>query len=162
MALLEIKNLTVEFDTPGGVVHAVNDLNYSVEAGETLGIVGESGSGKSVHILALLGLLPCPPGRIVSGEAWFDGRNLMALSDRDLRSIRGGEIGMVFQDPMSSLNPVLTVGRQLKEVLTRHTNLTGRALKARMVELLDIVGIPHPEARLSQYPHEFSGACASA
>ncbi|MBY5972035.1 ABC transporter ATP-binding protein [Ferrimonas balearica] len=157
MALLEIKNLTVEFDTPGGVVHAVNDLNYSVEAGETLGIVGESGSGKSVHILALLGLLPCPPGRIVSGEAWFDGRNLMALSDSDLRSIRGGEIGMVFQDPMSSLNPVLTVGRQLKEVLTRHTNLTGRALKARMVELLDIVGIPHPEARLSQYPHEFSG-----
>ncbi|MCO6383298.1 oligopeptide/dipeptide ABC transporter ATP-binding protein [Oceanicola sp. 502str15] len=155
--LLDIRNLTVEFDTPGGVVQAVNGLSYSVEAGETLGIVGESGSGKSVHILALLGLLPSPPARIVSGEAWFDGRNLMTLSDRELREIRGGQIGMVFQDPMSSLNPVLTVGRQLREVLVRHTDLTGSKLKARMIELLDIVGIPHPEARLSQYPHEFSG-----
>lgn len=156
-ALLDIRNLTVEFDTPGGIVQAVNGLSYRVEEGETLGIVGESGSGKSVHILALLGLLPSPPARIVSGEAWFNGQNLMTLSDRALREIRGGQIGMVFQDPMSSLNPVLTVGRQLREVLQRHTALKGAALKARMVELLDIVGIPHPEARLSQYPHEFSG-----
>ncbi|MEJ8476571.1 ABC transporter ATP-binding protein [Roseibium algae] len=156
-ALLDIRNLTVEFDTPGGIVKAVNGLSYCVEEGETLGIVGESGSGKSVHILALLGLLPTPPARIVSGEAWFNGQNLMTLSDRALREIRGGQIGMVFQDPMSSLNPVLTVGRQLREVLQRHTDLRGAALKARIVELLDIVGIPHPEARLSQYPHEFSG-----
>lgn len=155
--LLEIKDLTVQFDTPGGTIHAVNDLNYSVEPGETLGIVGESGSGKSVHVLALLGLLPSPPARIVSGEAWFAGQNLMAMTDRELRDIRGREIGMVFQDPMSSLNPVLTVGQQLREVLVRHTDLTGQALRNRMIELLDIVGIPHPEARLSQYPHEFSG-----
>ncbi|MEF2074413.1 ABC transporter ATP-binding protein [Consotaella aegiceratis] len=155
--LLDIRNLTVEFDTPGGIVHAVNDLSYTVEAGETLGIVGESGSGKTVHILAVLGLLQRPPGRIVSGQAFFNGRDLMALNDRQMRDIRGGEIGMVFQDPMSSLNPVLTVGRQLREVLERHSGLSGRALKARMVELLDIVGIPHAEARLSQYPHEFSG-----
>ncbi len=155
--LLDIRNLTVEFDTPGGTVQAVNDLSYTLEAGETLGIVGESGSGKSVHILALLGLLPQPPARIVSGQALFEGKDLMSLPDRALRDIRGGRIGMVFQDPMSSLNPVLTIGRQLREVLTRHTDLTGVALKRRMVELLDIVGIPHPEARLSQYPFEFSG-----
>ncbi|RPE70935.1 peptide/nickel transport system ATP-binding protein/oligopeptide transport system ATP-binding protein [Pacificibacter maritimus] len=155
--LLDIRNLTVEFDTPEGTVHAVNSLSYSVEAGETLGIVGESGSGKSVHILAMMGLLPMPPGRIVSGEAWFDGQNLMDMSDRELRAVRGGQIGMVFQDPMSSLNPVLTVGRQLREVLVRHTDLTGTKLRARMIELLEIVGIPHPEARLDQYPHEFSG-----
>lgn len=155
--LLEIRNLTVAFDTPGGTVHAVNELSYSVEAGETLGVVGESGSGKSVHILAVLGLLACPPGRIVSGEAWFEGRNLMELSDGELRGVRGGQIGMVFQDPMSSLNPVLTVGRQLREVLTRHTDLSGAQLRARMIEMLDIVGIPYPEARLRQYPHEFSG-----
>ena len=155
--LLEIRNLTVEFATPGGTVQAVNDLSYTLEAGETLGIVGESGSGKSVHILALLGLLQQPPARIVSGKAIFDGQDLMALRDRALRDIRGGRIGMVFQDPMSSLNPVLTIGRQLHEVLVRHTDLTGAALRRRMVELLDIVGIPHPEARLDQYPHEFSG-----
>jgi len=155
--LLDIRNLTVEFDTPDGTVHAVNDLSYTIEAGETLGIVGESGSGKSVHILALLGLLPQPPARIVSGQAFFDGQDLMTLPDNALRHVRGGKIGMVFQDPMSSLNPVLTIGRQLREVLVRHTDLTGDALKRRMVELLDIVGIPHPEARLSQYPFEFSG-----
>ena len=155
--LLDIRDLTVRFDTPGGTVHAVNGLSYAVEAGETLGVVGESGSGKSVHVLALLGLLESPPARIVSGEAWFDGRDLMAMSQAELRDVRGGEIGMVFQDPMSSLNPVLTVGRQLREVLERHTDLRGARLKARMVELLDIVGIPHPEARLHQHPHEFSG-----
>ena len=155
--LLDIRDLTVRFDTPGGTVHAVNGLSYAVEAGETLGVVGESGSGKSVHVLALLGLLESPPARIVSGEAWFDGRDLMAMSQAELRDVRGGQIGMVFQDPMSSLNPVLTIGHQLREVLERHTDLRGARLKARMVELLDIVGIPHPEARLHQHPHEFSG-----
>lgn len=155
--LLDIRNITVEFETPGGTVQAVNDLSYTIEAGETLGIVGESGSGKSVHILALLGLLPQPPARIVSGQAIFDGQDLMALPDRARQDIRGGRIGMVFQDPMSSLNPVLTIGHQLREVLVRHTDLRGAALKRRMIELLDIVGIPHPEARLKQYPHEFSG-----
>lgn len=155
--LLEIENLTVAFDTPAGRIHAVNDLSYSIQEGETLGIVGESGSGKSVHVLATLGLLPQPPARILSGTARFQGRDLLAMSQVELRELRGGSIGMVFQDPMSSLNPVLTIGRQLREVLVRHTDLRGRALEARAAELLDIVGIPDAIHRLKQYPHEFSG-----
>lgn len=155
--LLEVRNLTIAFDTPAGCVHAVNDVSYTLAEGETLGVVGESGSGKSVHVLAMLGLLPRPPARIVRGEVLFQGRNLLAMTEAELRDIRGSEIGMVFQDPMSSLNPVLTVGTQLREVIERHTDLRGRRADARAAELLNLVGIPHPEARLHQYPHEFSG-----
>lgn len=155
--VLDIRNLTVVFDTPAGTLHAVNDLSYTLMPGETLGIVGESGSGKSVHVLAMLGLLPCPPARIVSGEVLFRGRDLLALSERELCDIRGAEIGMVFQDPMSSLNPVLTTGRQLREVIQRHAGLDHAQASARAVELLGLVGIPDPTARLAQYPHQLSG-----
>ncbi len=124
--LLEVRNLTVAFDTPGGTIHAVNDVSYTLEEGETLGVVGESGSGKSVHVLAMCGLIARPPGRIVSGEVLFRGRDLLRLSERELRDIRGGEIGFVFQDPMTSLNPVLTVERQLVEILRRHRSLDTR------------------------------------
>lgn len=155
--LLQIRDLKVVFDTPNGRVHAVNDVSYDLADGETLGIVGESGSGKSVHVLAMLGLLPLPPGRVLAGEVLFRGRDLLKMPKAELRNLRGGEIGMVFQDPMTSLNPVLTIGRQLREVLRRHTGLRGRRLDARAVELLDLVGIPDPERRLGQFPHQFSG-----
>ncbi|NDW04974.1 ABC transporter ATP-binding protein [Jiella pacifica] len=155
--LLEVKNLSVVFDTEGGTVHAVNDVSYTIEAGETLGIVGESGSGKSVHVLAMLGLIPRPPGRIVSGSVLFEGRDLLKLSEAELRNIRGGRIGFVFQDPMTSLNPVLTVERQLIEPLTRHEGLSRRKARERAVELLDLVGIPSADRRIGQYPHQFSG-----
>jgi oligopeptide/dipeptide ABC transporter ATP-binding protein len=155
--LLEIRHLTVEFATAAGVLHAVNDVSYALEAGETLGIVGESGSGKSVHALAMVGLIPTPPGRVVSGEVLFNGRNLIGLSERELRDLRGKEIGFVFQDPMTSLNPVLTVGRQIIEPLTRHLKLSHSAARRRAIELLDLVGIIDPAQRLDQFPHEFSG-----
>ncbi|MCG8710250.1 ABC transporter ATP-binding protein [Brenneria sp. 4F2] len=155
--LLEVKNLTVVFDTPAGPVHAVNDVSYSLEAGETLGIVGESGSGKSVHALAMTGLIASPPGRVTSGEVWFNGRNLLALSKREMRDLRGKEIGFVFQDPMTSLNPVLTIERQIAEPLRRHLGLSARQARERVIELLDLVGIVDPHKRLDHYPHEFSG-----
>ena len=155
--LLQVRNLTVAFETSGGIVHAVNEVSYTLEEGETLGIVGESGSGKSVHALAMLGLIPCPPGRIVAGEVIFEGRDLLRLSETELRDLRGGRIGFVFQDPMTSLNPVLTVGRQLIEELTRHLGLSTRAARDRAVELLDLVGIADPARRINQYPHQFSG-----
>jgi oligopeptide/dipeptide ABC transporter ATP-binding protein len=155
--LLEVRNLTVAFDTLLGAVHAVNDVSYTLEKGETLGIVGESGSGKSVHVLAMVGLVPKPPGRIVSGEVLFEGRNLLAMSQSDLRAVRGGSIGFVFQDPMTSLNPVLTVERQIVEVLQRHLRLSGDAARKRAVELLEMVRIPDAARRIKQYPHQFSG-----
>ncbi|MEZ7137832.1 ABC transporter ATP-binding protein [Komagataeibacter sp. SM21] len=155
--LIEIRNLSVVFDTPAGTLHAVNDLSYSVMPGETLGIVGESGSGKSVHVMAMLGLLSSPAARVVSGEVLFRGHDLLRLPERALRDIRGRDIGMVFQDPMSSLNPVLTIGRQIREVLQRHTGMNRPQASARAAELLELVGIPDPAGRLSHYPHEFSG-----
>jgi len=155
--LLEIKHLTVEFATSAGVLHAVNDVSYALEAGDTLGIVGESGSGKSVHALAMVGLIPSPPGRVVSGEVLFDGVDLLKLPERDLRDLRGRQIGFVFQDPMTSLNPVLTVGRQIMEPLRRHLKLSHAAARNRAKELLDLVGIIDPEKRLDDFPHEFSG-----
>lgn len=155
--LLEIRNLTVAFDTPAGTVHAVNDVSYSVREGETLGIVGESGSGKSVHVLAMSGLLPRPPARIVSGEVLFRGEDLLKATPARLRDLRGAEIGFVFQDPMTALNPVLTVERQLVEALTRHEGLGRRAARARAVELLEMVRIPDAGRRIGSFPHEFSG-----
>lgn len=155
--LLEIRNLTVAFDTPAGTIHAVNDVSYTLEEGETLGIVGESGSGKSVHALSMVGLVAMPPGRIVRGEVIFNGRDLLKLSQRELLDLRGKEIGFVFQDPMTSLNPVLTIERQIAEPLRRHFGLSVSQARARAVELLELVGIPDAQRRVRQYPHEFSG-----
>ncbi|CDZ49562.1 ABC transporter ATP-binding protein [Neorhizobium galegae] len=155
--LLEVRNLTVAFDTPAGIVHAVNNVSYSLEEGETLGIVGESGSGKSVHALSMVGLIATPPGRIVRGEVLFNGRDLLALSQRELFEVRGKEIGFVFQDPMTSLNPVLTIERQIAEPLRRHFGMSASQARTRVVELLELVGIPDAARRARQYPHEFSG-----
>lgn len=155
--LLEVRNLTVAFDTPSGTVHAVNDVSYTLEEGETLGIVGESGSGKSVHALSMVGLIAQPPGRIVRGEVLFKGQDLLSLSQRDMFDLRGKEIGFVFQDPMTSLNPVLTIERQIAEPLRRHFGLSASAARARAIELLELVGIPDAARRISQFPHEFSG-----
>jgi len=155
--LLEVEDLTVRFDTTAGVVKAVTGVSYTLEAGETLAVVGESGSGKSVHVLAMVGLIPKPPGRIERGTAKFEGRDLLTMNERELRALRGGKIGMIFQDPMSSLNPVLTVGFQIAEPLREHLKLSRKAAMARAVELLDLVGIPEPHRRVHQYPHQFSG-----
>ena len=155
-ALLTVENLRVHFWTGSGTVHAVNGISFEIGAGETLGIVGESGCGKSVTALALLGLLP-RAGRVRSGTARFDGRDLLRLSQRALRRVRGRQIAMIFQDPMTSLNPVLTIGRQLREPLETHFGLSRKAAAARAAELLDRVGIPNPNMRLADYPHQFSG-----
>jgi oligopeptide/dipeptide ABC transporter ATP-binding protein len=156
--LLSIRELAVEFRTEDGIVHAVDGITYDVFPGETLGIVGESGSGKSVSTMALLGLIPQPPGRIVSGTAMFKGRDLLTMKRKELRRFRGDEVAMVFQDPMTSLNPVLKVGYQLGEAIkTHYPKETNDTVRARVVELLRLVGVPNPDVRASQYPHEFSG-----
>jgi peptide/nickel transport system ATP-binding protein/oligopeptide transport system ATP-binding protein len=155
--LLEVRDLTIRFDTGGGTVHAVNDVSYALADGETLGVVGESGSGKSVHVLAMLGLIPRPPGRIERGRVTFQGRDLLALSEAELRDVRGGQIGFIFQDPMTSLNPVLTIGRQIAEPIVRHLGLTMTDAWKRAAELLELVGIADATRRLKQYPHQFSG-----
>jgi len=156
--VLSIKDLTVEFQTEDGVVHAVESISYDLYPGETLGIVGESGSGKSVSMLSILGLIPQPPGRIVRGEAWYKGKSLMKMKRSELRKLRGGEMSMVFQDPMTSLNPVLTVGFQIDEALAAHNpRISDSESRARGIELLKTVGVPNPEQRYDQYPHEFSG-----
>ena len=155
-ALLAVEDLRVEFSTARGTVYAVNGVSFHVDRGETLGIVGESGSGKSVTSLAILGLLG-RNGRVSGGRALFEGRDLLGLSDTELRSVRGREVAMIFQDPMSSLNPVLTIGRQIEEALQAHLGLRGMEAQTRAADLLDRVGIPNPRARLKDYPHQFSG-----
>jgi oligopeptide transport system ATP-binding protein len=157
MTILEVENLTVRFASQGRTVHAVEDVSFSLARGETLGIVGESGSGKSVTALSLLRLVPTPPGKIVSGSILFEGRDLLEASAEDMRAVRGKEIAMIFQDPMTSLNPVLTVARQLTEVLEVHLGLAPAAARRRAIELLALVGIPSPEKRIDDYPHHFSG-----
>jgi len=154
--LLSVSDLEVRFWTGRGIVHAVNGISFDISPGETLGIVGESGCGKSVTSLALMGILP-RAGRATKGEALFEGRDLLKLSDDELRRIRGREIGMIFQDPMTSLNPVLTVGRQIREALQTHFDLDRKEANGRAAELLDQVGIPSAAARLKDYPHQFSG-----
>ena len=154
--LLEVEDLRVEFSTRRGVVFAVNGISFAIARGETLGIVGESGCGKSVTSLAVLGLL-ARNGRVASGRALFEGRDLIELSDRALRGIRGREIAMIFQDPMTSLNPVLTIGRQIREALETHFDMNRKDADARAAELIDRVGIPSASARLRDYPHQFSG-----
>ncbi len=156
-AVLEVSNLATEFHTPDGVVHAVNGIDFELRQGEFLGVVGESGSGKSVTMMSLLRLIPMPPGKIVSGSAMFDGDDLLEMETSDLRKVRGGKIGFIFQDPMTSLNPVLTVGKQIGESLKLHTDATTRDAKRRSLELLELVGIPDAEQRLKSYPHELSG-----
>ena len=155
--LLEVQNLVTRFYTEEGTVHAVNGVSYTLDKGESLAIVGESGSGKSVSVLSIMGLIPNPPGKVEGGEVLFNGRNLLQLSPRQVRDIRGKEMAMVFQDPMTSLNPVLTIGLQLTEALERHLDMNAEAAKQRAVELLNLVGIPNAEARFNDYPHQFSG-----
>ncbi len=155
--LLEVRNLETHFKTQDGVVKAVNNVSFHVDRGETLGIVGESGSGKSVTSLSVMRLIPSPPGKIVGGEIMFDGQNLLDLTDDEMRHVRGNRIAMIFQDPMTSLNPVLTIGRQITESLELHMKLTPREARNRAIELLSMVGIPSAASRLDSYPHQFSG-----
>ncbi len=156
--LLTVDRLCVRFNTPDQVINAVNGVSFSIGAGETLGIVGESGSGKTVTVLSILGLIPRPPGEITVGRALFEGKDLLSLSAEALRSIRGREISMVFQDPMTSLNPVIRVGEQIREALWTHNpSSPNDAHRRRGVELLEMVGIPQPERRYNQFPHEYSG-----
>ena len=156
--ILSVRDLTVEFKTEDGIVKAVTGVSYDLFPGETLGVVGESGSGKSVSVMSMLGLIPVPPGRIVAGEALYKGKDLLRMPKRQLRDIRGGEMAMIFQDPMTSLNPVLTIGDQIAEALKTHNSgMKDDAARARAIELLDVVGVPFPERRFDQYPHEFSG-----
>ena len=155
--LLKVKNLSTLFRTEGGVVKAVDNISFEVRAGETFALVGESGCGKSVTALSIMRLIPTPPGEITSGTVEFDGIDLLKLRDREMRGIRGSKIGMIFQEPMSSLNPVLTIQSQLAEPLKIHMKLSSGAANDRAEELVNMVGIPDARARLQQYPHELSG-----
>ena len=155
--LLEVRNLVTRFHTDQGVVRAVNGVSFAIGQGEALAIVGESGSGKSVTVLSLLGLIPSPPGRIERGEAIFEGSDLLKLPRTELRLLCGTRVAMIFQDPMTSLNPVLTVGYQIGEVLQRHCGLPRNESRRRAAELLETVGIPDARARLRSFPHQFSG-----
>src|ERR1041385_4203630 len=155
--LLEVKELHTEFRTGAGIVRAVDGISYTVDPGETVAIVGESGSGKSVGALSILRLIPNPPGRITAGEIRFDGKELLSLSEAEMREIRGRDIGMVFQEPMTSLNPVLTIGRQITETLEQHQGADRATADKRALELLEMVGIADPKRRLRQYPHQLSG-----
>lgn len=153
---LSVNNLEVSFFTHAGEVKAVRGISYTVNKGEILGIVGESGSGKSVSTSALMKMI-AEPGEILNGQIYFDGKDILSLTEKEMQHIRGKDIGMVFQDPMTSLNPVYTVGNQIDEVLKKHTDLTRAERKQRIIELFDLVGINQPEKRIKQYPHEFSG-----
>ncbi|MDP7667559.1 MAG: ABC transporter ATP-binding protein, partial [Rhodospirillales bacterium] len=155
--LFEIENLRTQFVTAAGTVRAVDGISYDVEEGETVAIVGESGCGKTVSALSILRLIPSPPGRIVDGSIRFNGKDLLGLSEAEIRDVRGSEIAMIFQEPMTSLNPVLSIGLQLTETLVEHLGLSASAARARAIELLETVGISDPERRLTQYPHHFSG-----
>src|SRR3990167_6994 len=155
--LLEVRDLQTQFSTGGGVVRAVDGVSWDVRAGETVALVGESGCGKSVSALSVMRLVAAPAGRIVGGQILFKGRDLLQLSDEEMREVRGAAIAMIFQEPMTSLNPVLTVGRQLTEPTEIHLGMTPPQSRARAIELLGMVGISDPERRLAQYPHQFSG-----
>ncbi len=157
MPLLNVNGLQTRFYTQDGVVQAVNGVSFEVEEGETLGIVGESGCGKSVSVLSVMRLIPQPPGKIVGGEVLFEGENLLKLRDDEIRQVRGNKIAMIFQDPMTSLNPVLTIGRQIGEALELHLKLNREQARQRSAELLEMVGIPQAMNRLDDYPHQFSG-----
>jgi oligopeptide transport system ATP-binding protein len=155
--LLRIENLTTRFYTDDGIVNAVNGVSYTLKEGETIGVVGESGCGKSVHALSLMRLIPSPPGKITDGQVFFHDRDLLKISMDEMRKVRGGEIAMIFQDPMTSLNPVMTIGNQIMEVLHLHVGMDEEQAVDRAGELLDLVGIPEARKRLKSYPHELSG-----
>jgi oligopeptide transport system ATP-binding protein len=155
--LLEVRNLTTRFYTQNGVVDAVNDISFTVDKGEIVGVVGESGCGKSVSMSSIMRIIPEPPGKIEEGEVIFNEQDLLKLSEEEMRQIRGDEIAMIFQDPMTSLNPVLTIGLQITESLTTHLGLGKDEAKKRAIELLELVGIPNAEQRFTEYPHQFSG-----
>ena len=155
--LLQVQDLTVRFDVLDGLVHAVNGISYNLNEGETLGIVGESGCGKSVSVLSMMRLIPQPPGKIIAGQVLYRGRNLLDLNDAEMQHVRGKEIAMVFQDPMTCLNPVLTIGRQISEAIVVHTGATWEQGRRQAVRLLEMVGIPQAADRLGDYPHQFSG-----
>jgi oligopeptide/dipeptide ABC transporter ATP-binding protein len=157
VALLEVRDLSTHFFTREGVVHAVDGVSFSVDRGRTLGIVGESGCGKSVTALSIMGLIPKPPAKIVGGEVLFDGRDLTKLGERQLESVRGREIAMIFQDPMTSLNPTLTIGTQITETIKRHYDYSDEKARKRAVDLLEEVQIPRAASRLDDYPHRYSG-----
>lgn len=155
--ILEVRNLKTQFQTQDGVVKAVDDVSFYVMPGETLGVVGESGCGKSMTGLSIMRLIPSPPGKIVAGEILFQGDDILRMSDDQVRSIRGNDIAMIFQDPMTSLNPVLTINRQISEALQLHMGMNKGQARQRTIELLRMVGIPNAEERIDQYPHQFSG-----
>ena len=155
--LLEVKDLQVSFHTYGGEVQAVRGVSFDLYKGETLAIVGESGSGKSVTSQTLMKLIPMPPGHIKGGQILFNGEDIVQKTDKEMESIRGKEMSMIFQDPMTSLNPTMRIGKQIMEVLVKHQNMSKDAAKKKAIELLTLVGIPMPEKRVNQYPHEFSG-----
>jgi len=157
MPLIEVRELEVVFDTKDGIVHAVNKISYKLERGETLGIVGESGSGKSVSLLAMLGLIPCPPGKITSGQILFDGKDLLKIKKNQWGGIRGKQIAMIFQDPMTSLNPVMTIGAQIDEAIMINLGLGAHQARKKTIEVLTQVGIPRAAERCKDYPHQFSG-----
>ncbi len=156
-SVLDVKDLKTVFKTRRGEVHAVNNVSFHLKAGELLGVVGESGSGKSVTMMSLIGLLPSPPAMVKGGQVMFEGQNLLTATDDQLRAVRGARIGFVFQDPMTSLNPVFNVGFQLMEPLRKHMGMNKKAARQRARELLELVGIPDAERRLEDYPHQFSG-----
>ncbi|HET9590732.1 MAG TPA: ABC transporter ATP-binding protein [Anaerolineales bacterium] len=155
--ILDVQGLETTFKTPEGVIHAVNGVSFGLAESETLGVVGESGCGKSVTMLSVLGLIPSPPGKVTAGKAFFSGQDLLKMSNEEIRHVRGAQIGMIFQDPMTSLNPVLTIGRQLEEPLILHIGMTKKQASERAAELLTMVGIPNAKDRLNDYPHQYSG-----
>ena len=155
--ILDVQGLETTFKTPDGTVHAVNGVSFGLKEGETFGVVGESGCGKSVTMLSVMGLVASPPGKITAGKAIFAGQDLIQMSKEELRHVRGAQIAMIFQDPMTSLNPVLTIGRQLEEPLMLHIGMTQKQARERAAELLSMVGIPNAKERLNDYPHQYSG-----
>ena len=160
--VLEVRSLKTQFKTQDGVVKAVDDVSFYVMPGETLGVVGESGCGKSMTGFSIMRLIPSPPGKIVAGEIFFNGDDILRMTDEQVRAIRGNDIAMIFQDPMTSLNPVLTINRQISEASQLHMGMNKGQARARTIELLKMVGIPNAEERVDQYPHQFRWGCASA
>lgn len=155
--LLEVKNLKTQFRLKGGLVNAVDGVDFEIDKGEVVAVVGESGSGKSVTSLSIMGLVPNPPGKIIDGQIMFNNEDLLKKTEREMKDIRGNRISMIFQEPMTSLNPVFTIGRQISEALIRHKNMKKKEALAKSIELLELVGIPSPKERIKTYPHQLSG-----